>query len=363
MRSVLVAGAGPAGSTVALLLARAHASVRIFERSAFPRTKACGEYLSPRTVRLLNELGIGAQLARRARTVEGVRLHGHGVHARITFPFPGWSLPRSVLDQVLLEAALGQGATLTQAHVEGCTDTAHCARVAVRFPDGSVESLETSALVAADGMHSIVARKCGFARPARKAQARFALGGHYCGFARLDGFIDMFVDGGSYLAINPLSDETANVMLVVDAGELEAHRDDVDAFAEERARMLGGDLLAGAQLERKRIAIGPLAYRAQRLAGRHVALAGDAACFLDPFTGQGVYLALRCAGLAAECILSGSLRQYERRASREIHARERSARRISRIIGSPLFARTGASLLRGAPWLLQPLVASVAGAA
>src|SRR5579872_4367425 len=242
MRSVLVAGAGPAGSTVALLLARAHASVRIFERSAFPRTKACGEYLSPRTVRLLNELGIGAQLARRARTVEGVRLHGHGVHARITFPFPGWSLPRSVLDQVLLEAALGQGATLTQAHVEGCTDTAHCARVAVRFPDGSVESLETSALVAADGMHSIVARKCGFARPARKAQARFALGGHYCGFARLDGFIDMFVDGGSYLAINPLSDETANVMLVVDAGELEAHRDDVDAFAEERARMLGGDL-------------------------------------------------------------------------------------------------------------------------
>ncbi len=295
--------------------------------------------------------------------VHGVRLHGHGIHAQITFPSPGWSLPRCVLDQALLDAALSEGATLTQAHVEGCADAAHCAQVAIRLPDGSVESLESSAVVAADGMHSVVARKCGFARPAQKGLARFALGGHYRGFARLDGYIDMFVDGRSYLAINPLSDETANVMLVVDASELQAHRDDVDAFAEERARRLAGDLFANAQLERKRIAIGPLAYRAERLAGHHVALAGDAACFLDPFTGQGVYLALRCAGLAADCILNGSLRHYERRAYREIHARERSARRISRIIGSPLFARAGASLLRGAPWLLRPLVASVAGAA
>jgi flavin-dependent dehydrogenase len=362
MLNALVAGAGPAGSTAALLLARARRSVCIYERSAFPRTKACGEYLSPRTVRLLHALGLGPQLSRHARVVRGVRLHGHGVHARIDFTAPAWSLPRSVLDEALVNAALAAGAKLARGRVENCIDGLECAHVTIRLPDGRVETVQSRAVVAADGMHSIVARTAGLSTPVHAKRERFALGGHYYGFAQLDGYIDMFVDGDTYVAINPLGNDVANVMLVVPARELELHRDAVEAFAEQRVRTLAGTLIDGARLERKRIAIGPLSYRARHIAGRHVVLAGDAACFLDPFTGQGVYLALRCGQIAAQSICSEDLRTYEPRVRREIQSRERSARGVARFIRSPLLARTGAAMLRHAPALLQPLVTAATGA-
>lgn len=362
MLEALVAGAGPAGSSAALLLARAGKSVCIYERTPFPRTKACGEYLSAATVRQLHAIGVGSELAQHARPVRGVRLHGHGVFARIDFPQPGWSLPRAVLDDVLLKAALREGARVLQARIEGCTDGEEFAHVDLRMPDGSLVQARSRAVLGADGMHSLIARKCGMAAPANRS-ARFALGGHYRGFRALDEYIDMFVDGTSYAAINPLSDDAANVMLVVGEAELQTHRADVEAFAEQRARALAGAVLSGAQLDGKRIAIGPLSYRARRLCGRRVVLAGDAACFVDPFTGQGVYLALRCGQIAAECIASGTLLAYEHRARREIARRERAAARVSRIIRSPLFARAGAALLESAPWALRPLVDAVVGAA
>ncbi|HET9095668.1 MAG TPA: FAD-dependent monooxygenase [Candidatus Baltobacteraceae bacterium] len=362
MLDALVAGAGPAGSAAALLLARAGKTVRIFERSAFPRTKACGEYLSAAAVRQLYVLGVGAQLAARARPVRGVRLHGHGVHVRIDFPQPGWSLPRSVLDETLLDAAVSEGAQVMHARVEGVAHGHRSVHAALRLPDGTAAQVQGRVMLGADGMHSIVARKCGMAgRP--RGGSRFALGGHYRGLRALDEYIDMFVDAGTYVAVNPLAGDAANVMLVVPESELQRHRDDAGAFAQERVRSLAGSLLAGAQLENKRIAIGPLSYRAHSLARERVALAGDAACFVDPFTGQGVYLALRCGQLAAECILSGTLRAYERRARHEISARERAARSAARIIGSPLLARGGAALIERAPWVMGPLLRAVTGAA
>lgn len=362
MLHALIAGAGPAGSTVALLLARAGRAVCVYERSAFPRTKACGEYLSPASVRVLHELGVAAELAPHARPVRGVRLHGHGVHARIDFPQPGWSLPRAVLDDTLLRSALDAGACLVQARAEDCADGEDRARMTIRFPDGSVGNSDAHTIVGADGMHSLVARKCGLAATVRR-RARFALGGHYAGFTHLEEYIDMFVEGRTYVAINPLTDTTANVMLIVDQGELESHRDGVEAFAQERAQRLAGDLIAGAYPEHKRIAIGPLAYRARRLAGKRALLVGDAACFVDPFTGQGVYLALRCAQIAAESIISGDLRRYAAGARREIAARERAARRVAALIGSPLAAKTAASLLHRHPAMLRPFVRQVTGAA
>ena len=363
MLDALIAGGGPAGATAALLLARAGKNVRIFERTVFPRTKACGEYLSAGAVRLLHELGVGEVLARVARPVHGVRLHGHGVQARIDFPKPGWSVPRSVLDETLLRAALDAGASLAHARVEECEDGAECGSVGfVSLPRGVMGQAEAEIVIAADGMHSIAARKCGLAGESASG-SRFALGGHYRGFAGLDGYIDMFVQGRSYVAVNPLTDHSANVMLIVDRTELEEHRTDVEAFAYDRAQQLAGRLLAGTQVEGKRLAIGPLSYRARRLAGKHVLLVGDAARFIDPFTGQGVYLAMRCARIAADCIVSGDLRSYESRAWREISARERAARRVSQIIASPALSRVAGSVMRRNPWLLRPLVSRVTGAA
>lgn len=313
-------------------------------------------------MRLLHELGMGAALAPHARAVHGVRLHGHGVHVRIDFPQPGWSLPRAVLDKVLLDAALDAGANVLHGRVENCAQDSHPGTLAIRRPDGALEHMEARTIVGADGMHSIVARKCGLAEEHR-GRSRFALGGHYGGFDDLDEYIDMFVDGRSYVAINPLSSQSANVMLIVEEEELERHRSGVEAFAEECARRLAGKIFATARLEGKRLAIGPLGYRARRLTAGCVLLAGDAAAFVDPFTGQGVYLALRCARIAAESILCEDLQAYERRAGREIGSRRRAAGSVARLIGSPLLSRAAALLMRGNSWPIRPLVRRVTGAA
>lgn len=362
MLQALVAGAGPAGATAALLLARAGVAVGIVERAAFPRTKACGEYLSAGSVRLLHELGLHAQLEPLAHPVRGVRLHGHGVRAQIDFPVSGWSLPREILDAQLLNAAIAAGAQLIRGRVEDCADGDSHALVTVRFPDGERKELQAQFVIGADGMHSVVARKSGFAGSA-SGSARFALGGHYTALESLDEYIDMFVDGASYAAVNPLTATTANVMLVVAEADLQSHRDSVETFAEDRTTRLAGRLLSRGHLDGKRIAIGPLSYRARRLAGAHIVLVGDAACFLDPFTGQGVSFALHSAREAARSLLTGDLAGYDGRMRREISSRERAARRVSRLIRSPLAARVSAAILRGTPRIFYPLIDRVTGAA
>ena len=360
MLTALVAGAGPAGSTLALLLSRARKGVCVYERAQFPRVKPCGEYLSAGSVRLLYELGVGEQLARRARPVRGVRLHGYGAETRIDFPDPGWALSRAVLDEALLEAALSEGARCVRAHVEDCSETADGARLAVRLPDGTREEVTAFVVAGADGLHSIVARKCGLAG-ARDQAGRFAFGGHYRGFARLDEYIDMFVHPRGYLAVNPLDGGTANVMLVLERRDIESHREELDAFMQEQIRELSGGRFDDISLFGKRVAAGPLSYRAQRAAANRVVLVGDAACFVDPFTGQGVYLAMAGARIAAECIVSGGLRAYEERLRDEIDSRTRAARSVRRFIGSAAWARGGAMLMRYAPWALRSLVSGVTG--
>ncbi len=186
-------------------------------------------------MQLLRELGVAGRLFPQARPVRGVRLHGHGVRAQIEFSSPGWSLPRAVLDDALLDAARSAGAAVVRARVEDCIEGGRCPRVALRLPDGALQHVEAATVIAADGLHSLVARKCGLSRE-RPSGSRFALGGHYRELPALDEYIDMFVHGTGYVAVNPLSDDTANVMLIVDERDLKNHQHDVDAFAQTRAR-------------------------------------------------------------------------------------------------------------------------------
>ena len=87
---VLVVGTGPGGSAAAVLLARAGFSVTAVDRAAFPRDKACSEYMSPEAVRLLDRLGVVPELeaagaaplhGTRVIAARGSRLHGRFAHA------------------------------------------------------------------------------------------------------------------------------------------------------------------------------------------------------------------------------------------------------------------------------------------
>ena len=117
----IVIGAGPAGATAALLLARSGRSVAIIEKEAFPRRKVCGEFISVQALALLEEAGVAESLMAHA----GPEVREVAVYAgeRVaTAPMPraasglayGRAIPREVLDAALLNAASAAGATVYQ---------------------------------------------------------------------------------------------------------------------------------------------------------------------------------------------------------------------------------------------------------
>ena len=158
MVDVAVVGGGPAGSSAALMLARAGLETLVIERSQFPRTKACGEYLNAGAVALLCELGMERALTAMAARLEGIRLSGNGVRTELRFSCPGWALPRAQLDDVLLQSAVSEGARLLQARVEDVSQEETGAVLTVREPDGELRQIRARMVIGADGAHSIVAK-------------------------------------------------------------------------------------------------------------------------------------------------------------------------------------------------------------
>ena len=127
---------------------------------------------------------------------------------------------------------------------------------------------------------------------------------------------------------------------------------------------------AGAQLEGKRVAFGPLAHSTRGLTAGNVLLAGDAAGFIDPFTGQGVYLALRggiaAAHAIAEAIAAPSSRRavienYGSKLSGEMRRRAKLARIVRMFTGSAALSKRAARNIERNPERAQALIDAIAG--
>jgi geranylgeranyl reductase family protein len=371
MVDVVIAGGGPAGSSAAIALAEAGLHALIVDKSQFPRNKACGEYLSAGAVGQLREIGLESTLASFAAPLDGIRLTGNGVRVELRFSQKGWALPRLRLDGELLRSALSRGAAFLQARIEDVREEESGSVVTVREPSGEMREIRARFVVGADGAQSIIAKKSGLIAPPSGEQ-RFALGGHYGSLRDLDRFVEMFVEGRSYFAVNPFDAAHANIMVIVREKDLTARKNDVDQFIRERARALSGDAarFAEAHLESKRIAVGPLAHSTRAITAGRVLLAGDAAGFVDPFTGQGVYLALRGGIAAARAIAAAAaapsterpaIERYASELSDEMRRRSKLARIVRSFIGSAVLSKRAARNVERDPERAQLLVDAIAG--
>jgi flavin-dependent dehydrogenase len=318
---VIVVGAGPAGSATATLLARAGVDVLVLDRARFPRPKACSEYLSPEASRVLASLGALEEVERAApaalagmkvRSPDGTWLQGRfaAAHRYHGFTDRGLALPRTRLDPILLDCARRAGARVVErAHVVDVDRDAGGRVTGVRARTAAGDTVVRARLVVgADGLRSLVARRLGLARAARWPR-RIALVAHYRGIAGVGDCGEMHVEPDGYAGLADVGDGLTNVALVVPARR---GREIGTAGAEQfldawlRARPHLASRFARAERVSPVLATGPFASHARRAWAPGATLVGDAADFFDPFTGEGIYAALRGAELLAAQLLDAT---------------------------------------------------------
>ncbi len=345
---VLVVGAGPGGSASAALFAGMGYRVRVVDRAAFPRDKACSEYMSPETVRLLERFGVMPALEAAGAPLHGTVVtaaRGSRLHGRFALAGPppsrptGLSVSRRILDHALLDAARQAGAEVSErtAVDELLYDRGAVAGVVARDHEGRRRTMRARLTVGADGLRSVVARRIGRRRHGQPRRLAFVA--HVDGVTGMDGSAELHVGPHGYAGLNLIGGERTNVALVVPAiravearGRREAFfREALDAFPGVAARVGGGRLV------RKVLTTGPFAAWSGRVVADGAALVGDAADFFDPFTGEGIYSALLGATLLADTagraldgrgpVTAGQLAAY-RRARRRAFAGKWAVERL-----------------------------------
>jgi len=314
LRDVIVVGAGPAGAAVASFLRERGRDVLVLDAARFPRDKVCGEAVSPRAWPILEEMGAAdAVRAERPFALRGMILtSSDGTRFEGRYPgaqAPGFALRRLALDAVLVSRARELGACVLEGtRVSGVlggllSASGRVEGVTMTCPDGSSAEVRARVVVGADGRDGVVARALALRIGHR--MRRFAVRGHWDGVLGLTDSGEMHVARGGYCGLAPLSASRANVAFVLDRHEMLGAGGDVEGFhRREIARRwphLAERLSRATLLEPPR-AIGPLAVRARALWAPGAVLVGDAAGFYDPFTGEGITLALHSARLAARAI-------------------------------------------------------------
>lgn len=363
---VVVVGGGPAGSAAAIALAAIGIRVTLLERQRYPREKPCAEFLGPGTFaevcRLLQEppadLAPGIE-GFRVTTASGASFEG-SYHGR-----PAGAVSRAKLDTWLARAAALAGADVVDgARVADITRAGSGWRLAVR--EGRHEhTVNALAVVAADGLHSTIAHRLGIRRQQR-VPGRVALVAHAVlpGLTRLG---EMHVRPGAYCGIAPLSGGRAgeaNVALVVERGETRHFAGDTGRYLRQALTAFPGlrERADGMEVTREVLAVGPLSV-ASAPAPPGVFVAGDAAAFLDPFTGQGIGRALRGGTMAASAVVSWlngdpyASRTFERRCARAFRGERAVERIVQTFLARPAVFEHAVRRLADRPTLADTLLA------
>lgn len=366
----IIIGAGPAGAIAARELARRGAQrVLMLDRAHFPRPKVCGSCLTGLALATLRQVGLdgllqsnGAHPLTRFILASGRR--------RATLPLrAGCSLSRDVLDAALVRAAIGAGVDfhpgVNALLPLPAANQADLRRVIVRrLVDGHETALEASVIIAADGL--------GARRPpddpttSRPFTRHSHIGGGVicddCPEGYPAGEIAMALGRRGYVGFVRLEDGRLNIATAMDP-DLTQNAGGIGAAAAEIIRGCDFPSVPGIETMKWR-GVARLAQRPQRVTSEGVFVIGDAAGYIEPFTGEGMgwamASALAIAPIAADAIERGwtpaHAAAWERSYRQTIGRKQRWCRLIAWALRRPMLVRATLAALAEAPGITTPIM-------
>jgi geranylgeranyl reductase family protein len=357
-----VIGGGPSGAAAAYWLAAAGHDVALVEKKVYPREKTCGDGLTPRSVKQLEDMGLADDLAKHHRFV-GLRSMAFGQTLELSWPstpdFPsyGYVVTRHDLDALVAGRAEKAGATLWQGTeavapvVEG--GFVRGAVLRSKSDSGSATTREVRAryVVVADGSLSRFGRSLGLARDKSYPQG-MAIRGYYTSPRHDEPWIESHLDvrdaAGNVLPgygwIFPVGDGRVNVGVgllstfnhwksVNTTRLMEAFVDWAPKSWDIRPETSCGPATGGRL---------PMGLSVRPHSGPTYLVVGDAGGAINPFNGEGIAYAYETGRFAAEALdvalRTGdgtALRLYDQRVRDEYDLYYRVARAFVRIIGNP----------------------------
>jgi flavin-dependent dehydrogenase len=372
---VIVIGAGPAGASAAVRLADGGRRVLLVDRCGMPRPKVCGCCLSHVAVNELLAIGLPPdRLGGIPRT--SVRLVAASREA--VLPLPGWTLSRESLDAAIVRRAIAAGASwLPSTPVSAIEDTAAGVSVHALDPDGRPLRFEAVHAIVATGLAAGVRiRSDGGDVPRERSRSgsRIGVGATLPADSATvaDGELVMHASADGYCGIVRLEDGRIDVAAAMNASAFRRHASAVAAVA--------------AVLGRRRQAFMDLAGPACRFVGtprltrfqpavvgrwRRIHRIGDAAAYVEPFTGEGIGWALVGARSIAEAMLahpptdgpataSAIADAHERSIARRLAGPRRRCLRVASAVRHPSIVSTAVAAARLVPaaaaWAMPHLV-------
>jgi flavin-dependent dehydrogenase len=353
---VLVIGGGPAGSTIACLLAGRGYSVVVAEKDRHPRFHI-GESLLPLNLPLFDRLGVRAKVESIAMMKYGAQFCSAEHGRSLTFDFseqldPAWpyayQVRRSEFDHLLLRHCAERGARVREGtRVTAVEFEPDGVAATTLDDDGATGRIRARFLVDASGRDTFLAGKLGMKRRNPKHSSA-AIFGHFTGAERLpgreEGNISVFWFPHGWMWFIPLKDGTTSVGAVCWPYYLKTRKGDLTEFFLETLALspeLAGRL-RDARLTGPPTATGNYTYYADRMAGDRYILIGDAYGFIDPVFSSGVYLAMNSAFLGAD-VVEGCLR--DPRAAPRLYQRfDRQVRRGLRTFSWMIYRMTSPTM-------------------
>jgi len=303
---VIIAGAGPAGSSAAIHLARSGLRVLLVEQKRFPRPKLCGEFISPECEQHFQKLGVADAMTCSGPSMlsETVFYSTRGHHVAVPSSWFGGSaalgLSRAVMDDVLLRRAQDCGVNV----LEGASiDEPVVENGVVRGVKLKEREYRAPITIDATGRARILTKKFSH----KKAQnAHIAFKVHLRNTRVAANACEIYFYPGGYGGLSTIEAGMSNLCFITSAEQVKRHHSDPEAVMRETVmkNRRAAYTLESARAESEWLSASWERFGRQRPSPAKGLLAiGDSAAFIDPFTGSGMLMAFESGELAAETII------------------------------------------------------------